>query len=62
MKKSLNLLDQIIGVAKHEDTKRRRNTAAQNYTGEDWTLYHLKNLRELIILENAESDNNKRSD
>jgi hypothetical protein len=62
MKKSLNLLDQIIEVAKHEDVIRRRNTAAQDYIGEDWTLYHLKSLKELIILENAESNDNKRSD
>ena len=61
--RSLELLDQIIDFEKLLDNKRREeaiaNHKASQSVGEGWTVHHLKNLRELIILEHAESDNDR---
>ena len=61
MRKSTEMLDWMIKVAGQEDLERKiANRDKPNVaTGESWWVYHLKNLKELIILENAESGDNK---
>lgn len=54
--KSLELLDQIIDFAEQVDLKDKKEAIAKNKAsqsvGESWFVFNLKNLRELIILEN----------
>ena len=61
--KSLKLLDQIINFEKWLDEKQKiaavENHKSSQAVGESWTVHHLKNLRELIILEHAQSDDNR---
>ena len=61
--RSLELLDQIIDFEKLLDKKHKEvaiaNHKASQSIGESWTVHHLKNLRELIILEHVESGNNR---
>jgi len=61
MKESLKLLDWMIKVANQEDLERRIANKDKPLvaTGESWWVYHLKNLKELIILENDNSKDNK---
>ena len=61
MKESLKLLDWMIKIANQEDLEHKianRDKPAV-VTGESWWVYHLKNLKELIILENDNSKDNK---
>ena len=58
MKKSLDLLGQIIKFAKEDDLefkKKNIGNKASLSIGESWLVNHLETLRELIILENAKS-------
>ena len=58
MKKSLDLLGQIIEAAEVSDLefkKKNINNKASLTVGESWLVSHLKTLKELIILENAKS-------
>ena len=49
-KKILDLLDQIIWYEKDQDNQQKKlNVKLENKIGESWTLFHLKNLRELYI-------------
>ena len=52
MKKSINLLNQIIEKAEAEDLDYKRkmieNHKASKSVGESWMLFHLKQLREVI--------------
>ena len=61
--KSLELLDQILDFERWLDNKHKQAAIASNKAsqsvGESWTLQHLKNLKELIIIEHAESDDNR---
>lgn len=58
MKKSLRSLDWMIKVASQEDLEYKtlnKDKPSVATEGEGWWVYHLKTLRELIILENVES-------
>ena len=61
--RSLKLLDQIIDFEEWLDNKHKRaaiaNHNASQSIGESWTLEHLKNLKELMILEHAEGNDNR---
>ena len=61
--KSLKLLEEIIKFEKWLDKKQKEaavlNNEASKAVGESWTVHHLSRLRELIIEEHAESDNNR---
>lgn len=62
MKKSLELLNQIIEIAAHEDLINKRKNIkgkASLVVGEGRVLHHLKTLKELIILENVNSSNHR---
>ena len=61
MKEPLKLLDWMIKVANQEDLERRiaNRDKPLVVTGESWWVYHLKNLKELIILENDNSEDSK---
>ena len=57
MKKSLDLLDQIIEIAERRDLENKKQMIREHKSskavGESWDLHHLKLLKELIILEDA---------
>ena len=63
MKKSLDLLDQIILEAKRIDLNNKREAIARHKAsesiGESWLVHHLSSLKELIISENASSRDNR---
>jgi hypothetical protein len=72
MEKSLQLLDQMIEIAKQEDLENKIKKSHEKFpihrekpwsdtmiVGESWWLAHLKNLRELIILENVDSTDSR---
>tara|TARA_R100000808_G_C2146685_1_gene154621 strand:- start:1754 stop:1963 length:210 start_codon:yes stop_codon:yes gene_type:complete len=63
MKKSLDLLDQIILEAKRIDLNNKREAIARHKAsqsiGESWLVNHLTSLKELIILENADGRDNR---
>ena len=61
MKKSTRMLDWMIKVANQEDleSKTKNKDKPDITAGESWWVYHLKTLKELIILENAESRNSR---
>ena len=65
MKKSLRNLDWMIKVASQEDLEYKtlnKDKPQAPTEGEGWWVYHLKNLRELIILENVESRDSRRGE
>ena len=61
--KSLKLLDQIIDFEESLDRKHKQaavaNSEASKSIGESWTVHHLKNLKELMALEHAQSNDNR---
>ena len=50
--KTLNLLNQILGVAAHEDKRHKEHMLmtgkGSKAIGDSWMVFHLKELRELI--------------
>ena len=63
MKRSLDLLNQIIEHAKQKDleykNKMLRKHRASQSVGESWMVQHLRSLKELITLENVDSRHNR---
>jgi hypothetical protein len=61
--RSLELLDQIIEFEKLIDQEQKKMAMQKHKSsqtvGESWAVHHLKILRELIILEHAESGDNR---
>ncbi len=52
MKKSLEMLDQIITKARYDDIKYKKDVIAKHEAsksvGESWMIFHLTKLKELI--------------
>jgi len=46
--KAIELLDQIIDVARVEDAKSKVGAKAEDRVGDSWFIYHLESLKDVL--------------